>query len=360
MPPKINIEWDFILDKLQTDSTILCLGAELYSNTIGKLDLHLYQAIGESPDVRIYEDGLFLFKNSSDLIAHLKIKKFYNQDLPEVTEVLDKLAQIRFSTIVSLNPDGQLKKSFKNQGFTCQYDYHHPNRTARELAQPTCDEPLIYNLLGDIQFRESMVLTHENLFEFLESVIEGKSIPKTLKEKVKSANNFIFVGLPFDKWHTQLLVRVLQKDVNKRALKFAANHAKDKRIEMFCLDEFNIICVPTNIADFVSELHNQCQAAGLLRGASNASLCLYNTWINKVRKDELKEVLDEIVDYFKKNYPNDTDNNSDLVLLAGRLHNLDRKINKGNISHENASIERAQIREAIIDFLNDVVKPLGI
>lgn len=350
MTPEINIEWDFILDNIQADRTILCLGAELFSNTIGKLDVHLQQAIGNSPDVRYYDDGLFNFKNSSDLFSHLKIKKFYNQDFPEVSAVLNKIAQIRFSTIISLNPDTQLNKAFDYQSFMYEYAYHHPKITADELSKPSCDEPLIYNLLGNIDVRESMVLTHEDLFEFLESAVEGKSISTTLKGKVKSASNFIFIGLPFDKWHTQLLMRVLQKDVNKKALKFAANHAKDERIEMFCQDEFNIICVPTNIADFVNELHDRCKTADLLRGSAKV-VNRQDKWSKMVKQDNLEDVLEQMLDYYESHHASDEDVINLLINLSGRITTLSKRSSRGIISNDNASLERAQIRDAIIQFL---------
>ena len=355
MRTQIDIEWDFILDNMLTDRTILCLGSELFSNINGKLDVHLRDIIGESPDVRIYEDGLFNFKNRSDLTSYIKIKKFYNQDLPDVAAVLDKLAQIQFSTIISLNPDGQLKKAFDHQGFSYNYVYHYPNNPAKELSQPTCDKPLIYNLLGDINVRESMVLTHENLFEFLESVVQGKSISQTLKEKIKAAYNFVFIGLPFEKWHTQLLLRFLQKDVNRKALKFAANHAQDKNIEMFCQDEFNITCVPTNVVEFVDELYERCQSANLLRGVSK-KLSPYDTWLKRARKDELMEVLDDIMEYFDNEPETDADDIRFLTNTSGRLNNLEKKVGRGAISHENASVERAQIRDALVQFLKGAVK----
>lgn len=41
MLTKNNIDWDFILDNMQQDKTILCIGSELFSTTNGTLDAHL-------------------------------------------------------------------------------------------------------------------------------------------------------------------------------------------------------------------------------------------------------------------------------------------------------------------------------
>jgi hypothetical protein len=355
MTSQINIDWDTILENVETDKTILCIGADLFSNINGKLDVHLREIIGASPDVRIYEDGLFNFKNRSDMTSYIKIKKFYNQELPDVAAVLDKLAQIRFSTIISLNPDAQLTKAFDHQGYTYNYVYHYPNTPAKELPQPSPNKPLIYNLLGDINYRESMVLTHEDLFEFLESVVQGKSISATLKEQIKAAYNFVFIGLPFEKWHTQLLLRFLQKDINRMALKFAANHAQDENIEMFCQDEFNITCVPTNVADFVNELYERCKSAQLLKGKPK-TVNQFEVWSKQVRKDELAEVVEEVIDYFDNKPSADIENINYITNVSARLSSLEKKVDKGAISNDNATVERAQIRDTIIQFLTNVVK----
>ncbi len=354
------VEWDSILDNLSTGRTIFCLGAEIFSSSGVSLDAQLRQAVGESPNVRIYNDGLFYFRGAGDLTSHTKIKKFYNGEFPELVAILEKIAQIKCSVIISMNPDRHLEAAFKKLNLPYQYAYHFPRNPAAELEEPTADSPLIYNLMGDINSRESMVLTQEDVFACIESFVEGRSLSPVVKERVKAANNFIFLGLPFEKWYMQLLMRVVQKETNKIALRYAANNAFDDETQTFCLDQFNIACVPNQISDFVGELHERCAQAGLLRNADAQSALWYDRWLNLLKRDDLLDLLDKMTEFFEKNRPDDADNIGFLVQQTGRLSNLERREAKGSIDSRDAGVERASIRDAIESFLTGTVKSLGI
>jgi hypothetical protein len=79
-----NIKWELIIEKIKEETTILCLGADIFTHTIGgRLDDHLREAVGQPDDVHMYENGLFHFRNETELHAHNEIKKFYNQDFPD-------------------------------------------------------------------------------------------------------------------------------------------------------------------------------------------------------------------------------------------------------------------------------------
>lgn len=355
-----QVEWDSILDNLSTGRSILCIGAEIFSVAGNSLDKQLRQAVGESPNVRTYNDGLFHFKGAGDLTSHTKIKKFYNGEFPDVTAVLEKIAQIKCPVIVSTNPDRHLEAAFQRLNLPHQYAYHFPRNPAAELDEPTTDNPLIYNLFGDINFRESMILTQEDVFNFLESVVEGRSLSPVVKERMKSANNFIFLGLPFEKWYMQLLLRVVQKETNKIALRYASNNTLDDETQTFCLDQFNITCVPSHISDFVDELYERCSQAGLLRIAGGQADLWFDRWQKLLKRDELSDLLDEMTSHFEKNRPSDENNMSFLVQLTGRLARLEKKEASGAIDSRDAGVERAQIRDAVDGFLSREVKPLGI
>jgi hypothetical protein len=279
-----------------------------------------------------------------------------------MTAMLNKIAQIRFSTIISMNPDLQLKKSFENLGYTYQYDYLHPINSTNNIIDYNCDKPLIYNLLGDISTIESTVLTHEDLFKFLEFSIDSNSLPMVLREKISSAHNFIFIGLPFDKWYTQLLVRILQKDTKSYALKHAVNHAKDKDVEMFYKNQFNITCVPNDINEFISELYEHCSNANLLRPISpnyiQISTGLHDEPINKdiwrelAENDCLEDLIKDMLNHFTKKMGKQYGNYETCVNLNSDLKDLNRKFTNNSINPQDITVERSKIRQRILVFLN--------
>jgi len=354
-------EWDSVLDNIQSGSTVVCLGAELFTQGGSTIYQQIEHQLENLDHVHLYTDGLFHFRGSADMTSFTRIKQFYQKDFLELNQILEKLASLPIPVFINTNPDLALRKIFQNSGLSHQYSYHHPNKPAAELKEPSVQEPLIYNLLGDIDHRESMVLTHEDLFGFLESVMEGRSISRLLKERINASYNFIFIGLPFDKWYMKVLLHFLQKDVNKRALKFAANHAFDVDVQSFVIEEFKITCVPVKIADFVEELHRKCGEANLLKTPFSApKLTHYQLWINRVKADELGDLLDDLVAFFTQNQSSDMDSQNQLVHLNGRLAALERMVGKGTIANDDAVLQRNQIRDTILEFLNEKVRPLNL
>ncbi|MEZ4828476.1 MAG: SIR2 family protein [Bacteroidia bacterium] len=344
------IEWEAIIENISSGRTILCLGPELLTRDGKSIDELLREAVG--PQAKAYDDGLFYF-GGSDIVAYSKIKRLYQQPFPELEEILEKIARIPFQILIPLTPDHHLEKSFENQQFAFQHATYVRRKSAPEIADPTRDLPLIYHLLGEIEQRESLVLTHDDLYDFFESVIEHRSMPELLQSRIKEAYNYIFIGLPFEKWYMQLLLRVLGQHTNKNALKYAANHAFDTGIQAFCYEQFNILCVPDHIGDFVTELHNRCEAEGLLRGSGGPSP-LKTIAKGLVGKDKLREALDKLLDHYETELPGDSESMNFLLSLSARLTRLEDKVGRGSIDSRDANVERAQIRDSLLDFISQM------
>ena len=153
----------------------------------------------------------------------------------------------------------------------------------------------------------------------------------------------------------------LQKDANRKALKYAANHAFDEEIQAFMVDQFQIICVPARIAEFVGELHRRCAEAGHLRATALAApVSTFDKWTRMVMDDQLDELLEDMVAWFSLHRSQDQDNMGELFNVNGRFSSLDKMQKRGTISLADAQLQRNQIRDTILDFLHDVVKPLQL
>ncbi|MDX2250102.1 MAG: SIR2 family protein [Bacteroidia bacterium] len=351
-PPILSppVEWEAILENISSGKTIVCLGPELLNREGKRLDTLLREAAGGQ--AKTYDDGLFYF-GGSDIVAYSKIKRLYQQPFPGLEEILEKIARIPFQIIISLTPDHHLEKAFENQQFAFQHATYVRRKSAPDITPPSHETPLIYHLLGEIEQRESLVLTHDDLYDFFESVIEHRSMPELLKSRIKEAYNYIFIGLPFEKWYMQLLLRVLGQHTNKNALKYAANHAFDTGIQAFCYEQFNIVCVNDQIEKFVEELHQRCEDLGILRGNKGES-SLKTGVLALVKQDRLREAVDKLLDYYETHFPNDSEALNFLLSLSARLTRLENKVGLGSISFENAQVERAKILEDISDFITSM------
>lgn len=354
-------EWDAIVDNLASGNTVVCLGPELFVQDGQTLDAQLNTELQALDHVYRYADGLFHFKGAGDMTSYTKIKQFYQRNYPALDGLLAQLASLPAAVFVSTTPDALLKKAFLQHGFSFQYAFHYPNRPAQELHTPTRDKPLIYNLLGDVERRESLVLTHEDLFGFLESLMEGKSVSLVLKEYIQQAYNFLFIGLPFQQWYMKVLVHFLQRDANRKALRYAANQAFDAEVQSFMIDQFQITCVPTRIADFVGELHQRCTQAGHIRSVEKSEqLSLIDVWLLRIKHDELRELVEDLMSYFEGKTGISADHENLLFTLSGRLANVERMVQRGTLPSEDILLQRNQIRDALFELVQAMGKALGL
>ena len=351
-----QIEWDVLIENIRSGKTILFLGSELFNQGDKRLDEQLADVIGieNNANIQAYPDGLYHFRGNSDFLSYSHIKKYYKRDFPDLSASLNQLARIKFKIILSNTPDHQMVRAFKRQNLPHNFYFYYKRQPSPEIELPSADKPILYNLVGDINVRESMVLTYDDLYDYFESVIEHRSIPEILKEQIRDAYNYIFIGMPFERWHMQLLLRVFRQHVNKSALKYAANHCFDTKIQTFCQDQFNITCVPTNIKSFVDELFSRCEAANLVKALPNAPPQYFaDKCTELVKADKLQEVITELSDHFESKHPSESDAIAYIFAQSGRLSGLDRKVGKNLISEAEALLERAKIREATLSFLRD-------
>jgi hypothetical protein len=351
-----DIAWDVLIDNIRAGKTILFLGSELFNRDNKRLEQQLAEVIGvgTNQNIQAYPDGLYLFRGSSDILSYSRIKGYFKQDFTELSPILDLIARIKFKIILSNTPDHQLLRAFKRQNLPHNFHFYYKRQPSPEIEPPAIDKPVLYNLLGDINVRESMILTYDDLYDYFESVMEHKSMPEILTEQIRDAYNYIFIGMPFERWHTQLLLRVLKQHVNKTTLKYAANFSYDSAIQTFCQDQFNITCVPTDIKGFVEELFKRCEAAKLTKDLPDTPPQYFvDKCLKMVAEDLLKEVLAELSDYLDSKNPTASEAIDFVINLSGRLANLERRVAKNLIAEAESLVERAKIREATLDFLNE-------
>lgn len=199
------VDYEDILDALQEGDAVLFLGPRLLRNAAGApLEADLHDALeARSPDhpfIRnFYEDDGFFLLHQDSYRRRLvrRMKKFYEQEHPAADQLLQQLARLPFSLIVSLTPDGLLRRAFDAQRQDYQYDFYYRKQPHGDYIAGTTERPLLYGMLGDFSQPDSLVLTHKDLFAYLESIFAGRSMAPELRKQIQDARTFIFLGLPF-------------------------------------------------------------------------------------------------------------------------------------------------------------------
>mgnify|MGYP002399710325 CR=1 FL=1 len=354
------VDWDFVLDTIRDERCVLFLGPEVFANPDGeKLEAQLarYLGVPDNPDIHKYypDDALFFFQSGAKKTRiSYSIKRFYHQPFPHAEKLLEKLAEIPFHFIMSLTPDRLLYDVFDKKNLKYKSDFYYKNQPADPDAKaPTASNPLIYNLLGNIDVQESLILTHDDLYDYFESIFRGKSLSEIYKNHLKQASNFIFIGLQFDKWYMQLLLRILYLHNDKAAfMRYAASEGMTDEVKTLCLEQFNINFISKDISGFVDELYKRCKDADLLRLENDPTSSPVNTWISMLAKGKIDDVLEQFAVFLDKSGTAGQALYNDLLNLMGRWGMLQQKVNRGTIGEQESSIETNKIRESLLHLLN--------
>ncbi len=357
---KINIDWDIILETIKTEKCILLTGPELFTFPNGndvRDELANYLGVPDNPIIHSYyeEDELFLFTSRVNKTkAYYKIKSFYENGFPHAEKLLEKIAKIPFHLIINVTLDTALQDTFERLNLKHKFDFYWKNHTTdRTLTPPKKTNPLIFNLLGSIDQQESLVLSHDDLFEYFSSILGTRGLPQEIKQLIQEADNFIFLGMPFDKWYIQIILRVFYLHLDKYDfMRFAASQETDEEIKSFVTDQFKIEFVSDKIPQFVDDLYDKCEAAGLLRKSGESqSQNIIKQLTQLLASGQIEEVLKRFNDYLSQIGEQGKKVLDDVILLMNRFQRVSRKMNQGVIDHQESELELNKISKSILELL---------
>jgi SIR2-like domain len=228
-------------------------------------------------------DGFLVFKDSqSKRLLLSEIKTFYQQ--PHPNPVLDLLAQIPFHLYVVVTPDLGLNLAFTAQGLSFKHQ-SYATKIKRSLEETPCaDRPLIYNLFGCEAEPESLITTHGDFFDLIQSIYGDKNLPDELVALLHGdhTHNIVFLGFEFDKWYFQLLLHLLRIKFDAGFLYAAAQTLPKNNNRMLMEAQFKVGFVSTDIEGFVRKLHGHFSPAQLRQKATASPARKPNT--NNIQK----------------------------------------------------------------------------
>lgn len=361
-----QIDWGDIIDTLEAQKCVLFMGSGAFQ-AAGQLTLEEAQRkwLGlpnpEHPHIRLQNDDGFLLlrRNRYKRKVIASLREFYNQSFPETELTFSQLARIPFNVMVSLTPDNLLARTFDNLGLDYQMDFYFHHRKAPEaFEEPTNQRPLIYNLLGNIEEPESLILTHQDFFDYLDSVFKSNSIHEDLLLTLENAERYIFLGLPYERWYFQLLLRILSLHSEKlrEVERLALEEFENPRLRDVYTEEFKIEFVPTDIAAFLQRLYQECENEDILKAIPTNTT---NTHEN-LSPDSLRELIAEgktqrAMEQLKLNLqagqPRTTAALNRLTVLRNRYKLLQQREQRGTIDSRDLSVENNQIVEQLLELI---------
>ncbi|GEM_PF-3977828 len=310
-----ELNWDILLHELDTGKCVLCIGPDVFSyGEDQRLEQRLADQLRRNSQVlgiRVYDDGWFHYLPQRDEVATwFGIKAFYETQLSaEADPIFLDITVLPFHLMLNFSPDYRLRDAFKSVGKPFEFDCLYKNP---ELAQSRSDEsylpskakPLIFNMLGEIEDKDSLVMTYDDLFDYMAAIFEKKRMPHHVKLKIQQATHFIFLGMPLDKWYFHLFMRVLDmhKDTSKTK-RFQASYSVNGANATFCEEQYAMTFVQNDIAGFTTLLQQKWQAAQAKK-TGTGQLNTFDSWRQMVKSGEdiaIRQVLKEMKPFAQKN-----------------------------------------------------------
>jgi hypothetical protein len=283
-----------IIKRIEGKKCIVILGPQLLyengSNLTAQLASFLIDRFGEQ--VKYYaDDEMLKMSRKVRLQIEDEINEFYDQLKP--SEVYSVLADIPFPMIINTGPDTLLNKAFQEKGLGFDYDYYRKYEAPKDISRK--NRTFIYNLFGDYSDINSMVLTFDDLFDYLFSIMGDNEL--NIKSDLRNATSVLFFGFSFDKWYFKLLLRLLQVNDNKL---LHSNDISQENIKNFYTEEFEVEFFGNNTAaEIISEIHLQAKEAGLVREqemVSQSELFVSYAW-----GGESEEIVGKLNETLRKN-----------------------------------------------------------
>lgn len=284
--PTMAIDIPELLKSIQNQKCALVLGPNACLTSDGKTTFAQVVAkkIQESlPAIKYYENSdLYHVPSRVDRTKACEIIQenatLNTQDPLQFgfyTSFFQQLSELPFHLILSLSPDKFLYSWMKYQGLSPQFAHFHVNKPTDKFDAPDINKPLIFNLFGDVDKAESLILTQEDFYRYLTDIFTNSKKLEDLRTTMHEINYLLFLGFPLDRWYVQLLMLLMDINSDSRYIAFATNPKKDNiklpiplqannpellELEDFCGKHFKIAFAEQNFLELTQLLYDQAKA----------------------------------------------------------------------------------------------------
>lgn len=244
-------DWKALIYAIREKKCILMLGPDTAVEEVdGQPRLMseiLAEKLGQDIDPRIKENintanlaevsqYYCLQSSGGRMDLEIYIRDFYNQRRSVTSQFHKNLAELPFYFAITSSPDMMFYEALTKLGKKPVTGWYNFNRKKSVMeAAGTVDRPLIFYLYGSVNEPESLVLTENDLLDFLVTIVSKDTLPDRLINDLQAADqSILFLGFGFKNWYLRILLHVLE--------------GKKKSSRSFALEQF----APRNIDEFKS------------------------------------------------------------------------------------------------------------
>jgi hypothetical protein len=227
--------WASLTSSIESGRCILMLGPDAFTAEFDGETLPVAVGLARFVKERLGDEYAYLDPSNPWSVAQVAVDQedantlrawvheFYDTHNTE-SEALNNLAALPFRLIVNTSPGFSAQRAFmrvKSQTYVDFYDRTAPPRI--HLPDPTVDAPVLYGLYGSLQQPSSMILSENDRFDFLISLItENPPLPQKLTSALcDPRQSFLFLGFNLAQWQLRMLVHVVLRKVQRENKSFA-------------------------------------------------------------------------------------------------------------------------------------------
>ncbi len=296
----MQTDWNSLIKEIDRGNCVIFLGHGLLSDPDGvpmywqfcdKLAMEHHDLISSYYP----EENFFLFKSLKNRRKFTnQIEDFYKSLVPDM-ELYTMLAEIPVSLYITVSPDNFLDKVLYENGQVAFFN--DPENKGMDI-EASKENPLIYHIFGSTENSNSLLLSHDDLFNFFKSILGERSIPAAIKKffKEDAGGEVIFLGFSFRKWYVQMILRLfnLNKTDNELSRTAYLNTEPPNEEVMFATQNFQVDFIDTHIKEFIETLYQKCKEKGILRQL-NDSRKLAGTLLVEERKRRVDEIKKKLI-----------------------------------------------------------------
>ncbi len=152
-----------------------------------------------------------------------KIEQVYNEYRDRTTSLHEAIASLPFRVVISTSPDHFLENAYRigkeKEPVVDYFDFKELR--ANPIIPETDRTPLIYNLTGSLERPLSLVVSEDDLLEYLLKIVKV-GIPSNLAQVIRNPNTvFLFLGFGLYRWYLRILLKVLLETASRENSSFA-------------------------------------------------------------------------------------------------------------------------------------------
>jgi hypothetical protein len=230
-------DWDTLIYAINQNNCILMLGPDTAVEMVEGQPQLLTESLANQLAERL-EPGTRKPLNPSDLAQvsqYYAIEKgrqslearaasFYKEKQGLCTDLHRNLAALPFYFTISTTPDFMLINALEENNKEPVINWYNFNGENPGMVQMgTVEKPLVFYLYGMVDEPGSLMLTENDLLDFLVVLSSGKRpLPDNIRSELQDENkSFLFLGFGFRHWYLRILLHVLQGGRKKSSRSFA-------------------------------------------------------------------------------------------------------------------------------------------